>query len=149
MRALFFIFVLFPLLELALLIAVGSHIGVLATLLLVIASALAGSLLLRSAGLVTALRAREQLAHGEMPEQAMLDGLMLALAGGLLLLPGLISDALALLCLLPVTRRSLLARLRRAQVERAERQRAFFDDPQARASGRPERVIEGEFQRRD
>ncbi|MCY1292783.1 hypothetical protein D9M68_229590 [compost metagenome] len=154
MRAFFFLFLLFPLLELAVLIQVGSAIGVLPTLLLVIATAVLGSVLLRVAGVATAWRARERLARGEMPEQEVLEGLLIAVGGGLLLLPGFISDVIGLFCLLPPTRRLLVGKLRKKAAEQALRQRAFADDLQARAgqaqpnAARPN-VIEGEYERRD
>jgi UPF0716 protein FxsA len=56
-----------------------------------------------------ALRARESLNRGELPAQTMLEGLMLALAGGLLILPGFVSDVVGLVMLLPFTRRLLAA----------------------------------------
>lgn len=150
MRAFLFLFLFFPLLELALLIQVGSAIGVLPTLLLVIGSAVLGSVLLRVAGLATAWRARERLARGELPEQEMLEGLLIAVGGGLLLLPGFISDIFGLLCLLPFTRRALVDWLRRRALEQALRQRAFADEPGAsRPEGARANLIEGEFERRD
>lgn len=150
MRAFLFLFLLFPLIELALLIQVGSAIGVLPTLLLVIGSAVLGSVLLRVAGLATAWRARERLARGELPEQEMLEGLLIAVGGGLLLLPGFISDVFGLLCLLPVTRRALVDWLRRRALEQALRQRAFADESGAsRPDGGRPNLIEGEFERRD
>ena len=149
MRAFLFLFLLFPVVELAVLIKVGSSIGVLPTLLLVIGSAMLGSLLLRVAGVATAWRAREKLARGELPEQEMLEGLLIAVGGGLLLLPGFISDLFGLLCLLPFTRRLLIGKLRRRAEEQALRQRAFFDDAAARSGQSHPNVIEGEYQRRD
>ncbi len=149
MRFFLFLLLLFPVIELAVLIQVGSAIGVLPTLLLVIGTAILGSVLLRVAGLATAWRARERLARGELPEQEMLEGLLIAVGGGLLLLPGFISDAFGLLCLLPFTRRLLIGNLRQRMIAQAERQRAFFDDPQARYGQTRPNVIEGEFQRRD
>lgn len=59
MRVFLFLFLLFPIIELALLIKVGSAIGVLPTLMLVIGTAVLGSVLLRVAGVATAWRARE------------------------------------------------------------------------------------------
>ncbi|MCQ4346010.1 FxsA family protein [Pseudomonas stutzeri] len=137
--------ILFPLLELALLIVVGSHIGVLATLLLVIAGALAGGFLLRIAGPATAWRARARLLAGEPPEQEMLDGLLLALGGFLLLLPGFVSDALGILCLLPFTRRSLRQRLLRGAARRRPQSGPAPHEP---GQSRPQ-VIEGEWRRHD
>ncbi|MGH8355402.1 MAG: FxsA family protein [Pseudomonas sp.] len=149
MRVFLFLFLLFPLLELAVLIQVGSAIGVLPTLLLVIATAILGSVLLRVAGVATAWRARERLARGELPEEEMLEGLLIAVGGGLLLLPGFISDVFGLLCLLPFTRRLLIRDLRRRAEAQALRQRAFADDLAARPGQTRPNVIEGEFERRD
>jgi UPF0716 protein FxsA len=140
---------LFPIIELAVLIKVGSAIGVLPTLLLVIGSAVLGSVLLRVAGVATAWRARERLARGELPEQEMLEGLLIAVGGGLLLLPGFISDIFGLLCLLPFTRRLIVGKLRKRAAEQALRQRAFADDLAARSGQSRPNVIEGEFEHRD
>ena len=152
MRAFHFLLLLFPLLELAVLIKVGSAIGVLPTLLLIVFTAILGSVLLRVAGLSTAWRARERLARGELPEQEMLEGLLIAVGGGLLLLPGFISDIFGLLCLFPFTRRLIVANLRKRVEEQALRQRAFADDLAA-SQGRPgvgrPNVIDGEYERRD
>jgi len=149
MRAFLFLFLLFPILELAVLIQVGSAIGVLPTLLLVIGSAVLGSVLLRVAGVATAWRARERLARGEMPEQEMFEGLLIAVGGGLLLLPGFISDVLGLLCLLPLTRNLLVSRIQRRMEEQALRQRAFFDEQAGRTGPSRAQVLEGEYERRD
>ncbi|WP_439859550.1 FxsA family protein [Pseudomonas sp. MBLB4136] len=154
MRVFLLLFLLFPIIELALLIKVGGAIGVLPTLLLVIATAILGSVLLRVAGVATAWRAREKLARGELPEQEMLEGLLIAVGGGLLLLPGFISDIFGVVCLIPFTRRLLVAKLRQRAAEQAMRQRAFADDLAARAgqarpgAARPN-VLEGEYERRD
>mgnify|MGYP000417317082 CR=1 FL=1 len=77
------------------------------------AEATGGVFVLRIAGLATALRARESLNRGELPAQTMLEGLMLALGGGLLVLPGFISDAAGLLLLFPPVRRFMVNRLRK------------------------------------
>jgi UPF0716 protein FxsA len=148
MRVFLLLFLLFPLLELAVMIKVGGSIGVLAVLLLIIGAGILGVMLIRVAGPAMALRARERLARGDMPEAAMLEGLMLAVAGLLLLFPGFISDVLAVLCLLPMTRNLLLRKLRQKAEEQARRQRAFADDLAARQSQRTN-VIDGEYKRHD
>ena len=86
----------------------------------------------------------------------MLEGLMLALAGGLLIIPGFISDVVGLVMLLPVTRRLLANKMRQRAEDQAMRQRAFADDLQPRGGpapreplGREPNVIEGEFEHRD
>jgi UPF0716 protein FxsA len=153
MRIFLLLFLLFPLAELALLIKVGSSIGVLPTILLLVISGMAGILLLRLAGFATAWRARERLARGELPEREMLQGLMMAVAGGLLFLPGFLSDIIALLVLFPPSRKLFLGIVRRRVEAQAERRRAFADDlrQQQEHSAGPQRpnVIEGEWERRD
>ncbi|QLF94915.1 membrane protein FxsA [Pseudomonas sp. ABC1] len=155
MRIFFLLFLLFPLAELAVLIKVGSSIGVLATILLLILAGMVGVLVLRLAGFATAWRVRERMARGELPEKEMLQGVLLAVAGGLLILPGFISDLIALLILLPFTRRLLLNAFQRRVEAQAQRQRAFADDlrqsrdaGQASGGHKPD-VIEGEWERRD
>lgn len=149
MRVFLLLFLLFPVLELYVFTQVQAAIGFFPALLLIIAGVLLGSLLLRIAGLATALRARERLARGELPEQEVFEGLLIAVGGGLLLLPGFISDIFGLFCLLPFTRRLLVNKLRQRAAEQALRQRAFADDLQARSGQRPPNVIEGEFEHRD
>lgn len=137
--------------------------GFLWTFLLVVATSMLGLFVMRVAGFATGLRARESLARGELPAQEMLEGLMVAVGGGLLLLPGFISDILGVICLLPITRRLLISKVRRRAEDQAMRQRAFADDLQTQAnhgpaSHRPSAihqptrepdVIEGEFEHRD
>lgn len=149
MRVFLFLFLLFPIVELALLIQVGSMIGVLPTLALVIATAILGSVLLRIAGVATAWRAREKLARGELPEQEMLEGLLIAVGGGLLLLPGFISDLFGVLCLIPFSRRLLVNKIRLRAAEQAMRQRAFADDLAARSGKTRPKVLDGEYERHD
>jgi len=79
----------------------------------------------------------------------MLEGLLIAVGGGLLLLPGFISDIFGLLCLIPFTRRLLVNKVRLRAAEQAMRQRAFFDDQAARSGQVRPNVLEGEFERRD
>lgn len=149
MRIFFLLFLLFPLAELYVLIKVGSSIGALATILLLVLSGIAGVLLMRLAGFATAWRARERLARGELPEREMLQGLMLALGGGLLFLPGFISDVLALIVLFPPSRNFLFRLVNRRIEEQVRRRRAFADDLQARSGPQRPNVIEGEWERRD
>lgn len=165
MRVFLLLFLLFPVLELFILVKVGMSIGFLWTFLLVLATSMLGLFIMRVAGIATALSARESLARGQLPAQQMLEGLMVAVGGGLLLLPGFLSDILAVVCLLPFTRRLLIGKLRKRAEDQAMRQRAFADDLQAyqhaaqppgtdrpsaiHAPTRQPDVIEGEFEHRD
>jgi len=156
MRPFLLLFVLFPVLELFVFVKVSAAIGFFPALLLIILGSMLGMFVLRIAGLATALRARESLSRGELPAQTMLEGLMLALAGGLLILPGFVTDVLGLIMLLPISRRLLANKMRQRAEEQAMRQRAFADDLQPRGGpatrqplGREPNVIEGEFEHRD
>jgi len=108
MRPLFLLFVLLPILELVLLIKVGSEIGVLPTIGLVLLTAATGIHLLRRQSLGTMLRAQSRLQAGDLPGQELVEGFLIAIGGALLLSPGFITDALALLLLVPWTRRALV-----------------------------------------
>lgn len=124
-----------PLGELYLLIQVGSAIGALPTILLTLATAVAGGVLLRVQGISTALRANEALRRGELPALELLEGLVILVSGLLLLLPGFVTDLIGLLGLIPPLRRLLLqAALRR------------MPQPRAQAPN-GQTIIEGEFQR--
>ncbi len=100
MRPFLLLFLLFPVLELFVFVKVSGAIGFFPALLLIILGSMLGVFVLRIAGLATALRARESLNRGELPAQTMLEGLMMALAGGLLIVPGFVSDVLGLILLL-------------------------------------------------
>src|SRR3546814_6274569 len=118
-----------PLLEIAVFIEVGSAIGFWPTLALTCATAGAGSFLLSAQGLATLLRARAQLDQGQLPAREMFDGVCLVLAGGLLVLPGFVTDTLGLLLFFPPCRdllRLLIARVVAAKVARGEA-RVFVD----------------------
>ena len=104
---LFALFVGVPLLEIAVFVAVGGEIGLWPTLGAVVATALAGSVLLRVQGLSTLYRAREHLERGELPVKELFDGVCLVFAGALLLTPGFITDGAGLLLFLPPFRAAI------------------------------------------
>jgi UPF0716 family protein affecting phage T7 exclusion len=99
------IFVVFPIAELAVLIKLGGSIGWLPTIALMIGAGMAGAAVARAEGFKSAMRVRSQLAHGALPAAEMFDGLLIAGAGLLLILPGILSDILGLILLLPPTRK--------------------------------------------
>ncbi|MBE0489936.1 MAG: FxsA family protein [Halomonas sp.] len=107
-------FTLFALLDFVILFSVGSQIGLLTTLLMVLATGFIGLHLIRREGAATFARARERLERGEIPSGELLTGAALIFGGALLMAPGFVSDALGFLCLIPDARRlmgKLLARL--------------------------------------
>ncbi len=111
----------FPFAEIALLIVVGRAIGVAATLALLVLAVLAGLALIRLHGFATLLRLRAALARGEPPGQVLFEGACVAGAGVLLIVPGFLSDglALALLTFLPLRRLLLTWMWRSATARRA------------------------------
>jgi len=114
------LFLAIPILEIYLVIQVGSSIGVLPTVALLIAVSIAGAWLLRHQGLSVLARIQSKLARGEMPGKELVDGLLIAFAGALMLTPGFMTDAFGLLLMLPPTRaivRTILIRRFGARIE--------------------------------
>jgi UPF0716 protein FxsA len=150
MRGLFFLFVVLPILELWLLIQVGSKIGALSTIILVFLTAIVGSWLLRQQGLKTLMSARSKMEAGQLPAKEMAEGICLAVGGALLLTPGFITDAIGLACLIPGIRGWVATFFMARTVVRAGQGRAFEgNQPGSRYSATDARqgdVIEGEFQ---
>ena len=97
-------FLLFVIAEMATLIFLGRKLGILPTIVLVLGAGIVGAWLARWQGLRSAMRAREQLAQGVMPTDEMTDGLLIAVAAVLLVIPGFITDVLGLALLFPPTR---------------------------------------------
>lgn len=108
---LFAAFVAVPIIEIALLIELGGFLGTAATILLVVATAAAGTYLLRLQGRATLTRAQGELQQGRLPANELFDGLCLFAAGLLLLTPGLLTDGVGGALLVPFIRRALQARL--------------------------------------
>lgn len=100
---------LFPALELWVLIQVGKEIGALATVGLVICSIFIGLWLLRLRGLHIARTMQAELAAGRMPSGQIVDTFCLMIAGCLFIFPGFVSDALAVLLIIPGFRHILLS----------------------------------------
>lgn len=112
------LFILLPAAELALLVEVGRRIGTGATLALIVLTGVAGATLARWQGLGVLRTIRAETAAGRLPAAELVDGLILLLASALLVTPGVLTDALGFLCLVPAFRGALRAALRR-RFERA------------------------------
>ncbi len=108
MAILFLILLLLPFLEIYVLIAVGGQIGFVPTVLLVLGLSLFGAFLLRRQGMSALFKAQGALRSGRMPLDAMIDGVGLTLAAGLLVTPGLITDAMGFALLVPAVRKYVL-----------------------------------------
>jgi UPF0716 protein FxsA len=102
--ALLALFIVVPLAELYVILQVGEAIGVLWTVLLLLADSVLGSVLLRSQGRAVWRRFNEALSAGRMPHREVQDGVLVIFGGAFLITPGFITDVLGLLLLLPPTR---------------------------------------------
>lgn len=117
------LFVLTPLVELAILVYLGTLIGALYTILIVVATGILGAFMARNQGLATLSRIRGSIERGIIPSNEIFDGALI-LAGGLLLLtPGIITDIIGFAMLVPQTRRLIgrwLRSLIRRRIQRGE-----------------------------
>ncbi len=102
-----FLLLFIPILEIAVFILVGGQIGVIATLGMILVTAILGSILLRIQGFAT-LNSIQMKAHsGEIPGKEMVSGVMIMIAGVLLLTPGFVTDAIGFLLFFPPFRHFL------------------------------------------
>ncbi|MGY8872814.1 MAG: FxsA family protein [Pseudomonadales bacterium] len=164
MPVLFLLFILIPIVEITVLINVGQAIGTWYTVGLVLLSAFIGVNMLRYQGLSTLARAQQRISSGEMPAQEMVEGLVLAVGGALLITPGFVTDFIGFCCLIPVTRQAFVKGLmKRFKVVSMSKQQPFgqddaFDEskfdqkPPFKDPSKPPRqgdIIDGEFRRDD
>jgi UPF0716 protein FxsA len=98
------LFIVVPIAELAVIIQVGSLIGVWWTVALLLADSVLGSMLMRSQGRAAWRRFNAAVAEGRAPAREVLDGVLVIFGGALLLTPGFITDVFGLLFLFPPTR---------------------------------------------
>ncbi|MCH9648455.1 MAG: FxsA family protein [Deltaproteobacteria bacterium] len=113
MARLVLLFILIPVIELALLIEIGKRMGLLPTLTLIVVTGIVGAALARQQGLEVLERLRSELGGGTLPTDALVDGALVLMAGAVLLTPGVLTDLFGFLCLIPATRRVIRAGLKR------------------------------------
>ena len=106
-----------PLIEIAVFVIVGGEIGALTTILLTVATAIAGTVMLRLQGLSLITRMRGEMDAGRVPESDLVEGTLMVVASVLLLIPGFVTDAIGLLLFIPPLRAALArVAVRNAQV---------------------------------
>ena len=114
---LFVAFIVVPILELAVIIQVGSSFGVWPTLFMLLTVSIVGAWLVRFQGIGVLNRIQRQIAAGQLPTDELVNGVLILVAGALMLTPGFLTDAVGLSLLIPpiraVVRRGLAARFRR------------------------------------
>ena len=140
MPLLFLTFLLVPLLEIYLLIKIGSVIGAVWTVAGVVGTAVAGAVLVRRQGLAALGRFRSATEAGELPTITIIEGLALLVAGALLLTPGFFTDAIGFVLLTPPLRQILIRRWFSGRVEGMGN---------ATQRKRDSGVVDGEFRRLD
>ena len=147
LRLLLLVFVITPIIEMWLLITVGSAIGAFPTIGLVLLTASIGLGLLRSQGMNTLTSARQKLAANEIPVREVADSLFYAVGGALLLTPGFVTDAVGFACLTPGIRTVIIQwlinnmmRSNRFQIRMA----GFQRDNRKKTTGH---IIDGDFKR--
>lgn len=139
-KILLFLFISVPLLEIYLLLKVGGYIGAMNTIALILLTAFIGTLLLRQQGLSTLARVQQTLDEGRLPAGALVEGLLLLVAGALLLTPGFFTDAVGFFCLVPSCRQWLAGHLLSRLLERQRTQARTREGPD---------IIEGEYWEED
>ncbi len=104
------IFIVIPFIEIMLILKVSDQIGGLYTILLVLGTAVIGVNLLKRQGFSTLTRFQQRLQRGEIPAQEIIEGMMIAFAGALLLTPGFLTDTIGFSLLFPPVRRAIVKR---------------------------------------
>jgi len=111
-------FILIPILELAVLLKLHEAAGLGNTLAIVIITGFVGAFLARAQGIMVLAQIRRDLAEGRMPAPRLMDGVMILIAGVLLITPGLITDTAGFLLLIPAVRARIRVWLRRKLEEK-------------------------------
>lgn len=159
--ALLAVFIVFPLLEIALLVKLGSMFGFWPTFGLVIATAVAGTTILHHQGFAVLRRTQDAMAAGKPPIEPVTDGLFLLASGLLLITPGLITDSMGVLLLVPPIRKAITRWSLRKVLQNGTLTDSIFTQSSGERHGqkpgpssRPSTprdgpTIEGEFERLD
>ncbi len=108
------LFILLPFAEIVILLEVGERMGAVPTIGLVLLTAFVGINLLKRQGLNTLLRFQDRLRAGQLPAQEIVEGMLVAFAGALLLAPGFITDTVGVLLLTPGIRGLIARRILRS-----------------------------------
>lgn len=151
------LFIVIPFTELMILLKVGAAWGVFPTLALIITTAMVGYQLFKRQGLATWQRVNQKLSQGELPSKEMADGIVILLAGALMITPGLITDSIGLFCLIPVTRKLILTVIMRRFKDKVTVYSAHSyhttNTSQESSNNRPPndsgRTFEGDYQEQD
>jgi UPF0716 protein FxsA len=134
---LFVLFVVVPIAELYVIVKVGQAIGALEVIGLLLAVSFVGAWLVKRQGLHVMRRLQAQVRAGRTPTNELIDGFLVLFAGVLFIVPGFLSDALAVLLLLPPSRAGVRRIVRRRVGVRADLARRYPDRQDGAAGGPP------------
>lgn len=137
------LFLVIPIIEVFVLIKAGDIIGVWPTIFLVISTAVIGAGLLRQQGLSVLTRFQQNMGKGKIPAQEMVEGIILAVGGALLMTPGFVTDTIGFLCLLPFSRHFIAKKIIERSTIQVKAQMGGFSQASYRQPD--EDVIEGEY----
>ena len=121
---------LVPVIEIYLLIKIGSQIGAITTILLIFTTAIVGIYYAKYEGLNTLKSGFAQLSKNEMPTYEMISGAAIALAALLLIIPGFATDVIGFLIIFPITRRLIFIKFNnklRSNKSKYEEKNDFID----------------------
>lgn len=141
------LFIVIPIIEISVLISVGSAIGGLNTILFVIFTAVLGAYLVRQQGFATLQAYQSKLQNGQIPAGEIAQGIALLIAGAVLLTPGFITDALGFSLLIPPVRRAIIAFMSRSVISRSSAKAQFYY--QQNDDSKQSTIIEGEYSDKD
>ena len=119
---LFIVFSIIPIIELAILIELGSRIGSTIIVTLIITTGMAGALLARNQGLYVLRQLQSSIQRIQSPADPIIDGVLVLIGGLLLLTPGILTDAIGFLILFPFSRQSLRNFLKSIILRRVNRE---------------------------
>ena len=153
-RYLFLVFLIVPFIEIYFLIEVGSAIGAVWTIFLVVLTAIIGAWLVRMQGFAALTRVQTSMASGKLPAMELVEGLFLLVAGALLLTPGFFTDAIGFAFLTPPIRQAIASVMIRQGVRGVSGRATGQQYRSAQGSARPRGTarngsIEGEYRRLD
>ena len=164
-RVLFVLFVVIPIIEIAVLMQVGALLGAWPTVGIVIITAWLGAKNVRQQGLSTMQSVQEKMARGEAPSDEIVAGFLLLIAGVLLITPGFVTDTFGLLLLVPTFRQVLIKNVQQQMATRQNNHSHFhfhqapqnspFEQSQPPKANKKSshldqgNTIEGEFERKE
>lgn len=164
-RVLFLLFIIIPIIEITVLMQVGSWLGVFPTVAIVILTAWLGAHNVRQQGVENFQSLQTKMTRGEAPSQEIVAGLLLLVAGILLVTPGFVTDAFGLMLLIPTFRGYLINKVQAQLVRQASQSRGYtfehstinpdidisFGQPPSPKNIPDEKgkILDGEFERKD